>query len=93
MPASASIARVLPAFLSSILMEFAAATVAADSACIGDGESTLTQGIISAVRIPGDVNRAFRKNVNKDSGHVNRGFRQKVNRKIARVGNAIHISE
>jgi hypothetical protein len=27
----------------------AAATVAADSACIGDGESTLTQGIISAV--------------------------------------------
>ncbi|MDR3488726.1 MAG: hypothetical protein P4M05_27965 [Bradyrhizobium sp.] len=27
----------------------AAATVAADSACIGDGQSTLTQGIISAV--------------------------------------------
>ncbi len=27
----------------------AAATVAADSACVGDGESTLTQGIISAV--------------------------------------------
>jgi hypothetical protein len=27
----------------------AAATVAADSACIGDGKSTLTQGIISAV--------------------------------------------
>jgi len=27
----------------------AAATVAADSACIGDGESTLTQGIISEV--------------------------------------------
>ncbi|QJW95043.1 hypothetical protein [Frigoriglobus tundricola] len=27
----------------------AAATVAADSACIGDGGSTLTQGIISAV--------------------------------------------
>jgi hypothetical protein len=27
----------------------AAATVSADSACIGDGESTLTQGIISAV--------------------------------------------
>ncbi len=27
----------------------AAATVAADSACIGDGESTLTQGIVSAV--------------------------------------------
>jgi hypothetical protein len=27
----------------------AAATVAADSACIGDGESTLTQGIISAL--------------------------------------------
>ena len=27
----------------------AAATVAADSACIGDGESTLTQGILSAV--------------------------------------------
>ena len=29
--------------------EIAAATVAADSACIGDGKSTLTQGIISAV--------------------------------------------
>jgi hypothetical protein len=27
----------------------AAAMVAADSACIGDGKSTLTQGIISAV--------------------------------------------
>ena len=27
----------------------AAVTVAADSACIGDGESTLTQGVISAV--------------------------------------------
>jgi hypothetical protein len=27
----------------------AAATVAADSACIGDGQSTMTQGIISAV--------------------------------------------
>ncbi len=27
----------------------AAATVAANSACIGDGKSTLTQGIISAV--------------------------------------------
>ena len=27
----------------------AAATVAADSACIGDGQSMLTQGIISAV--------------------------------------------
>jgi hypothetical protein len=29
--------------------DIAAATVAADSACIGDGQSTLTQGIISAV--------------------------------------------
>ena len=42
MPASASIARALHDGI-------AAATVAADSARIGDGESTLTEGIISAV--------------------------------------------
>jgi hypothetical protein len=29
--------------------DIAAATVAANSACIGDGQSTLTQGIVSAV--------------------------------------------
>jgi hypothetical protein len=37
------------------------------------------------LRIPGDVNGAFRKNVTVDSGDVNKGFRQKVNRKSAGV--------
>ena len=37
------------------------------------------------LRIPCDVNGAFRKHVNVDSGDVNKGFRQKVNRKNAGV--------
>jgi len=49
--------------------------------------------LLLTLRIPGDVNRAFRKNVNKDSGDVNRGFRQKMNRKTARVGIVIHMPE
>lgn len=49
MPASASIVRAPPACVNLGSDGIAAATVAAVSACFGDGKSTLAKGIISAV--------------------------------------------